>query len=194
MDAKKSNLIGSLLFDPLVPAYARPEAFEGTVAVVATPFNCYLRGDDPDKTNEMIAEIVVDFMKRYDLPFFGQWEQGHLLQRRGFGSRVRMMDTANGERAESQRLGRWAAQHIKEECGGTKVIRVGMPEHLGRCVAIDRYFGLEPVVPIACEDVPYDDTKRPGTQRWCTSRPVFSGYERLVARPGTVAKLLLGAF
>jgi hypothetical protein len=75
------------------------------------------------------------------------------------------------------------------------VIRIGMPQHLGRCVALDRYFGLDPVVPIECKRVPYDKKwRRPGAQWWCVRWTVFVLYERLVARPGTVLKLLLGMF
>lgn len=191
MNTLKTRLVRELT-GPLIPYYVQDiRDLEGAVAVVATPFNCYLRGDDPDLSNSAIAHLAGHYMELFGLPFIGQWEQANILENSGL-CRTTVMPTENGERVESQRLTKFLAQHLP---AGAKIIRVGMPEHLGRCVALDHYVGLNPVVPSGCAQVPYDNrVNRPGAQRWCTTRTRFVQYERFLARPGTIGKCLLGKF
>lgn len=188
----RSWLIRELWNRPLKPAYADEEELKEASAVIAVPFNCYLWGDKPDESNKKIAEIAYDYMRRYNLPFFGQFEQTSLMNKKG--EYPRQFQSHTGERVQSQRLVAWQAKEVKRNSKNRKVVLVGMPEHLGRVATLCEYFGLEPLVPRVCEDVPYDPSQRPGTQQWCTSRETFSRYERRIARPGTIGKAALHLF
>lgn len=185
----KRKLAKELLFGALIPSYEEDGELENAVAIIATPFNCYLEGQEPDASNAVIADIVMRYIDKFDVPFIGQREQADILRAYGYPV-MAQLPTRDGERVESQRLASFQAQHASKM--GSNVIRIGMPEHLGRCVALDRYFGLTPRVPFLCRTVPYDPAVRPGFQKWCTSRQTFVQYERFIARPGTVAKLALG--
>lgn len=187
---EKFDLAAQLLFGPTLPEFRLPRS---PVAVIAVPFNCYLRGERPDDSNAMIAEIVSDYMRVYDIPFVGQWEHTNLLRAKGLPV-LAEFSSKNGERIESQRLIQFQAETILRRGEGNSVVLVGMLEHLGRCVALCRYFGLDPTVPDVCKEVPYDSGYRNGEQLWCTEKAIFLPYERFIARPGTVARLFFGYF
>jgi hypothetical protein len=185
-------LAREMLTRPLVPAYAAPEQMKGAAAVIAVPFNCYLHGEKPDFSNQMIGDIASHYAVKYRLPFIGQFEQANIVERTDL-SAVFKFESWSGERVQSQRLVRFQAEELERLGLGNKVILVGMPEHLGRVAALCEYFGLKPVIPAECWHVPYDPRrKRPGAQKWCTSRKKFVPYERLIGRPGTAGKALLG--
>jgi hypothetical protein len=185
-----------LLTRPLRPDYTEDELqLARACAVVATPFNCYLDGQEPDWTNLDIARLASKYMERYGLPFIGQREHCDLLRAWGIPkSRIFQMETEDGERVMSQRLGRFQAETIRGSRPGLIVIRVGMPEHLGRCCIIDEYHGLTPLVPPECAQVRYDSRLREGMQDWCTDRETFTTYEKTKGRLGSIAFALLGLF
>ncbi|HVU80063.1 MAG TPA: hypothetical protein VHD37_01730 [Candidatus Paceibacterota bacterium] len=184
-------LAREMLTRPLVPKYATSEQLKGASAVIAVPFNCYLEGQPPDYSNGHIAVVASKYMIGYSLPFVGQREQCYILERADLS--VVRFRSKNGERVQSQRLVRFQAETLQQAGMGSKVILVGMPEHLGRVAALCEYFGLQPVMPPECQEVPYDPRPgRPGAQEWCTSRERFSRYERTTGRPGTALLALLG--
>lgn len=188
-------LARELLRRPLTPTYASHKDLDGAVAVIAVPFNCYLDRRPPDKSNAAIAEIARVYMRKCGLRFIGQWEHYSLLRQEVLP--MAQFPSRDGERVQSQRLVRYQAGQVEElnkdrKIFNNKVILVGMPEHLGRVVALCEYFGLHPVVPQECKGVPYDPSDRPGAQTWCKSRQVFVKYERRIARPGTIGKAILG--
>lgn len=189
---EKWNLTKQLLRGPLVPEYAKASVHQYSSAVLAVPFNCYLRGDPPDASNRRIAEIAADYCREYRLPFFGQFEHTSLLADWLEPEKIDEFGTSDGERVQSQNLVRWQASKVRSLRMGEQVTVVGMPEHLGRVVALLRYYGLNPVVAEESATTPYDPSDRPGAQSWCKERDTFARYERRVARPGTVGKLWLG--
>jgi hypothetical protein len=174
---------------PLVPQYAEPDDFSGIVAVTACPFNCYLRGQPPDETNAAIARIAADYSEHYKVPLIGQWEHTNILRRMYLP--VIEFQSEDGERVQSQRLIQWQARTLRmfaKNGKPPKVATVGMPEHLGRVVALQEYFGLNPKVVPESAHVPYDPWDRPGAQDWCKDREIFSKYEKPRTRILTAGK------
>jgi len=165
------------------------ESFGGAVAVVAVPFNRYLRGQTPDATNKKIAAIAAKYVSLFHLPFIGQWEQSNLLRD---AQTLEYHLGGRGEWVQTRELLRWVAEQVLRFGRGGKVILVGHPHHIRRFWAIARYFGLEPLVVRDCETVPYDhDRKRPGVQIWTTSPWLYLPWE-YVSRIATVLLALAG--
>jgi len=186
-------LTNALLTRPMEPRYARAEDLKPkNRPVIAVPFNTYADGNPPDRSNAAIAGLAHKYLRREKSLFIGQREHTNILSQRGFD--VRIFESEDCERVESQRLVGWQANVVHGLSNGQEVILVGLPDHLGRVAMLCEYFGLVPIIPPECKGVPYDSNDRLGAQWWCKTPQVFRPYEMCVARPGTIAKLWLGMF
>ena len=143
------------------------EARDG-VAVIAAPFNRYLSGNPPDKTNAAIAHVAEKYV-RPDRPFIGQWEQTSIIREKGIPSIEFGSASGSGEWVRTDRLVAWIASQVHALEKGSTVLLVGHPHHLPRMVALAHFYGLDPCVVPESRMIPYDPSVRPGFQGWCTS-------------------------
>ena len=190
----KIELFRKLITYPLVPEYASESQMQKAVAIVALPFNSYLEGNQPDKSNQKIAEIVAEYITQYKIPFYGQREQGNILKKilpQELQDLIYIAKSEDGERVQSQRIIEWQAKQVEKLKKGGKVITIGMPEHLGRIVLLQDYFGLTGLISAKSKEIPYDESDRPGAQDWAKNRKRFSEYEKTVARVGTIVAILV---
>lgn len=161
-------------------------------AVIAVPFNRYLRRERPDETNRMIANIAISYCLSLDLPFFGQWEQSSLLQGNE-NIRVFPFPSEDGEWVQTHRLLAWISERLSEQKLSKEVILVGHPHHVRRVAILAEHYGLMPHVAPECAVVPYDPSNRPGAQWWCKSTFRYVLWEFLLARPKLILDDLRGA-
>lgn|GEM_PF-3320053 len=181
------------LLNPKISFNAAREPYDGASAVVAVPFNRFLRGNAPDRSNRGIAVAARKFCEEYGLPFFGQFEQASQLEPILGTDRVHAFPSADGEWVQTHRLLRWIAEQLKERGLGTKVILIGHPHHVRRVKILAEHFGLDPIIPAYCNEIMYDSRDRPGAQWWCKSAWVYIPWEFLLARPKLFLDDLRGA-
>lgn len=172
---------------------ASRDLYDGASAVIAVPFNRFLRGDKPDRSNEKIADLAHCFCSRYMLPFFGQFEQTSQLAPVLDTCRVHAFPTADGEWVQTHRLLQWVAGQLKERRLGMQVILIGHPHHVRRVGILAEHYGLEPLIPTQCREVPYDPRPHNGAQWWCKSAWRYIPWELLLARPKLIIDDLRGA-
>ena len=137
--------------------------FDGCVAVVAVPFNRYLKGNPPDLSNLGIAKVVGKYSKLYGLPAYLQFEQAKICEESVIVIQTDL-STGAGEHVQTQDLMRWIATEIRKRGLGNKVILVGHPHHVRRVAILARHYGLGPRIPSDCASIPYDPSDRPGAQ------------------------------
>lgn len=171
------------------PAYV--EDVRKSVAVIATPFNRYLRGEKPDTTNDSIAHVAASYCSALNVPFIGQWEQTSILRRAG--AIVHEFPSKDGQWVQTHQLMSWIRDELDRM--GTKrrdVVLVGHPHHVRRCAILAIHHGLIPHVPADCAKIPYDPTDRPGDQWWCKSAIRYIPWEYMLARPKLILDDLRG--
>lgn len=155
--SNKWKTVWALLNPKLKADYA--EHYYKAVAVVAAPFNCYRDGEQSDLSNRQIAQIAADRIRDNPLRFFGQWEQCSLLKRHSVRMPIYQYPCSfgKGEHVTTYELVRWIA--LKADSLGLrlpKVIVVGHPHHVRRVGILLKYFGLEPMMSLSSDLVPYD--------------------------------------
>jgi hypothetical protein len=152
--------------------------FEGAVAVVAAPFNCYKKGESTDLSNGGIAFAASKIMSSLSLPFIGQFENTSLVEKYGTGMKVYEYNdspTGNGEHITTYEMSYYISRIVTSinHCNGSnsrKVILVGHPHHVRRVAILLRYFDLEVVVSSLSDQVPYDPQhKSPARHSWTLS-------------------------
>jgi hypothetical protein len=164
---------------------------EGVAAICAVPFNRYLRGNPPDRSNADIAQLAADFVRRTNLPFFGQFEHANLLRQQGLAAQSYPTE-GGGEWVQTHVLLKWVADEVRALGKGSTVILLVLRHHSYRAAALARYYGLDPRVPAACKKIRYDIRIRPGFQWWCTSPITYVPWEYTVARGGLAVIELSG--
>ncbi len=172
----------------LAPAYDAPD-FSQVAAVIAVPFNSYVRGEKPDRTNQAIADIAASMCTARQLPFFGQWEQTDILRSNGVG-RIHEHQSS-GKWIQTHVLTKWMAQTINAYELRNNVALIAHPHHARRAAALARFYGLTVTVPWTCGNIPYDPSDRTGAQWWTTSATRYIPWE-YASRAALIALTLTG--
>src|SRR5438046_10673113 len=116
------SLALELLNPRLKARYADDREFKRAVAVIAVPFNRYLRGQQPDATNAAIADVAAHYCRTLSLPFFGQWEQTNILRSQNVD--IREFLSEDGEWVRTGRIMRWIAHEVLKFQKRNRVIAV----------------------------------------------------------------------
>lgn len=168
--------------------------FTGAEAVLGVQFNgwlCEREGAKPDPSNLLIAEHVFQCAEFTGLPVFVQTQHAVLLQRWGMSVAAEYKATSK-DHVQTQMFLKWVARRVQEHGMGNKVVICGHGDHTWRIHVLARYYGLDPVFPASCADVPYANAVLPGDQFWCRTRSRFVAWEFAVARPATIALASIG--
>lgn len=165
------------------------EDFNGAAGIIPVEFNrwpCEEEGALPDPSNVAIARIVQDCWAKTGLPVFAQTEHAVPLKRWGVPIR-KELPTSSAVHIRTDTFMKWAAREVLALNWGNVAIVCGQGDHSIRFAALARYYGLDPIFPSACQDVPYANAPLPGDQFWARTRARFVSWEYAVGRPGTVA-------
>jgi hypothetical protein len=187
---RELKLVCRLLNPRVKPTYTID--FREAVAVIAAPFNRYLQGNPPDLTNLDIANCAELFVKHFNVPFIGQFEQTEILKQRGLSQPIIQSPSSDGEWVQTQVIMKWAAEQVFKMNRGKTVIVIGQRHHVRRIAILARYYGLDPRIPGHCLQIRFDPSNRPGDEWWCKSKDAYLFWEFCVARPGMIAKAALG--
>ncbi len=156
---------------------------KGAAAILGVQFNNwlsekYLNGSKPDPSNEQIAMLVARGIQQTRLPAFLQSEHAVILERYLVPVAQKYPSTSEMHIPTHTYL-KWAAECVRKLNKGNKVIIYGHPDHLRRITCLARYYGLNPIVPRTCRQVPYANCELPGDQWWARTRNRYIPWEYL---------------
>jgi hypothetical protein len=147
----------------------------------------------PGPVNEALADIAVQLHRQKSAPIYAQWEVAEAIGARVPPERVTPVYPGRDERAEPVYLSTSgvvaavvAMQADRRALGVVGV--VGFADHLWRCVATVRQFGLDAYAPGGIA-MPHEYDAQSG-QPWCRSRLAYLVHDIMIRASERRARLM----